>query len=497
MTAFNTFQQADAAKYAANQNRLATLGAAAFAADAPNLQAQSMRAAENRKAGLAEYLFGLPTGALGATAGPAEWAQHRGPGMGLSGSQSDDIMHGIRSGAGFGAVSNLLRGYDPNAVSSTSVSASGTPGTSGVGDILQGVGLTGNVGVSAPAPVPTGPGTAPPANQGISQPSQIRPNQILGQSLGAGGQTMLSNLFQPTEAALGRAPSMIELRQSRTPEQLAANIDSVMGQRTPGQQPAITEQRGESPVLFQSRLNQILGNAASSLGGDLVGLQNQAAGVGVDPRSPAAQAIQSQAASRALASTQDSLTDATLEKDASDQRNLLASQIARENQFASRQREGIADDQNRISLFGQLVDQDLGSRAQDLESQIAASNQYSQRVGERQADQTQGLNLLGALLDQANTNQARTLQAELGRGELARANRSLDLQNAQANAARDLQAQTTDQQLRQSLLGQLLGVRSGDLDRNLRAQLGNRELDLSQQRQGLSFLSPLLAGLVS
>lgn len=476
----------------ARQTNQANVQRAMIAADAPNMQALTGRAGENRRATLAAYLFGTDPTTFGGRPG-ATYQNWRNPG--------GQTSWGNDLGTGYGVLGNLLRSYDPNASYSASLSAGGTgtgTGVDGVGDLLQGVGLAGNVGVNTPPPVPGGPTVpAPPPGQGITQPGQIRPNQILGQSLGAGGQTMLGRLFAPTENALGQAPSTIALRGTQTPAQLAANIGSVIGQRTAGTQPTITEQRGETPVLFQSRLNQILGNAASSLGGDIVGIRGQSAGVGVDPRSPAAQALQQQAASRSLASTQDAMTDAVLEKYQADQRNLLASQIARENQFASRQREGIADDQNRVSLFGQLLNQDLSSRGQDLEAQVAASNQYGQRVGERQADQASALNLLGTLFGQANADQNRQLQAELGRGELGRANRSLDAQIAQANAARDLQAQTTDQQLRQQLLQQLLGVRSGDLDRNLQSQLGNRNLDISQQRQGLSFLSPLLASLVS
>lgn len=66
--------------------------------------------------------------------------------------------------------------------------------------------------------------------------------------------------------------------------------------------------------LFQQQLNQILGNSASALGGQLRSAQASAGGAGMGANSPVARALQNQFGNAANASTQNSLTNAFLGK---------------------------------------------------------------------------------------------------------------------------------------------------------------------------------------
>lgn len=66
--------------------------------------------------------------------------------------------------------------------------------------------------------------------------------------------------------------------------------------------------------LFQSQLNQILGNAGSALGGQLRSAQGAAGGAGMGALSPVAQALQQRYGTASNAATQNSLTNAFLGK---------------------------------------------------------------------------------------------------------------------------------------------------------------------------------------
>ncbi len=66
--------------------------------------------------------------------------------------------------------------------------------------------------------------------------------------------------------------------------------------------------------LFQQQLNQILGNSASALGGQLRSAQGAAGGAGMGANSPVARALQNQYGNAANASTQNSLTNAFMGK---------------------------------------------------------------------------------------------------------------------------------------------------------------------------------------
>ena len=125
---------------------------------------------------------------------------------------------------------------------------------------------------------------------------------LLQQILGAGGG--LGGLFgEPT----GDSPLMVAQGGSSNGDVSSQYLQQLIA----GAEDQFTAMPQE---LFQQQLNQILGNSASALGGQLRSAQGAAGGAGMGANSPVARALQNQYGNAASASTQNSLTNAFLGK---------------------------------------------------------------------------------------------------------------------------------------------------------------------------------------
>lgn len=125
---------------------------------------------------------------------------------------------------------------------------------------------------------------------------------LLQQILGAGGG--LGGLFgEPT----GDSPLMVAQGGSSNGDVSSQYLQQLIA----GADDQFTAMPQE---LFQQQLNQILGNSASALGGQLRSAQGAAGGAGMGANSPVARALQNQYGNAANASVQNSLTNAFLGK---------------------------------------------------------------------------------------------------------------------------------------------------------------------------------------
>jgi hypothetical protein len=122
--------------------------------------------------------------------------------------------------------------------------------------------------------------------------------QILGSSGGMGG--LFGNDTGPSPVGVAQGGSNTGDVSSAYLAQLMAGADD--------QFTAMPQD------LFQSQLNQILGNAGSALGGQLRSAQGAAGGAGMGANSAVSQALQSQYGNASNAATQNSLTNAFLGK---------------------------------------------------------------------------------------------------------------------------------------------------------------------------------------
>jgi hypothetical protein len=124
-------------------------------------------------------------------------------------------------------------------------------------------------------------------------------NNLLG---GGGTRGVLADILSGNDAAPGMNP--IGVASQYSPGWAFGNLFSN----------AANQFSPMSPGLFQSQLNQLMGNAASSLGGQLRGANAGLGGAGMAAASPLGQGLSNQFAAQTAGSAQNSLTSAFLNK---------------------------------------------------------------------------------------------------------------------------------------------------------------------------------------
>jgi hypothetical protein len=151
-------------------------------------------------------------------------------------------------------------------------------------------------------------------NVALLQAKYGRGNDLLNALL-AGGSTSGSMRHGPTNPLQGQLAGLFQEDQGPSAVQLAQQ--SMAGQPnllSSLQQGGGQFFQGMPQGLFQQQLNQILGNASSSLGGQLRGANAGMAGAGMAPGSGAGMGLQRQFGNQAAAGAQNAMTGAFLNK---------------------------------------------------------------------------------------------------------------------------------------------------------------------------------------